>query len=200
MIRFAYTMCAALFVIVCANLIPALSQDMGGEKKEGDMHEDWAKLQQPGPEHKWLAEEVGDWTIEGKMWMEPGKDPMPFKATSKITMRFDRYIHEEFKGEGEMPMHGFGIFGYDNSNREFQGLWTSNMGTSMHIMSGQLDEKTGKLTISGEWTEKGMGGMKIKSRVVNTRKSKDEALVEVFDTYGDNPEMKIVEMTYKRKK
>lgn len=200
MIRFAYTMCAALFVIVCANLIPALSQDMGGEKKEGDMHEDWAKLQQPGPEHKWLAEEVGDWTIEGKMWMEPGKDPMPFKATSKITMRFDRYIHEEFKGEGEMPMQGFGIFGYDNSNKEFQGLWTSNMGTSMHIMSGQLDEKTGKLTISGEWTEKGMGGMKIKSRVVNTRKSKDEVLVEVFDTYGDNPEMKIVEMTYKRKK
>lgn len=200
MIRFAYTMCAALFVIVCANLIPALSQDMGGEKKEGNMQEEWAKLQEPGPEHKWLAEEVGEWNVEGKMWMEPGKNPMPFKATSKITMRFDRFIHEEFKGEGDMPMQGFGIFGYDNSNKEFQGLWTSNMGTSMHIMSGQLDEKAGKMMVSGEWTEKGMGGMKVKSRVVSTRKSKDEATVEVFDTYGDNPEMKIVEMTYKRKK
>ena len=51
MIRIAYTLCAALFVIVCANLIPALSQDMGGEKKEANMQEEWAKLQEPGPEH-----------------------------------------------------------------------------------------------------------------------------------------------------
>ncbi|CAG0962016.1 hypothetical protein ANRL4_00729 [Anaerolineae bacterium] len=200
MIRFTYTVCAAMFVLVCANLIPALSQDMGGEKKEGDMHEEWGKLHAPGAEHKWLAEQVGEWNVEGKMWMDPTKDPMPFKATSKITMSFDRFIHEEFKGENEQSMHGFGIFGYDNSNKEFQGLWTSNMGTSMHIMSGQLDEKTNKMSMSGEWTEKGMGGMKVKSRVITTRKSKDEAVVEVFDTYGDSPEMKIVEMTYKRKK
>lgn len=200
MIRFTYTVCAAMFVLVCANLIPALSQDMGGEKQEGNMHEEWGKLQAPGAEHKWLAEQVGEWNVEGKMWMDPTKDPMPFKANSKITMRFDRFIHEEFKGENEQSMHGFGIFGYDNSNKEFQGLWTSNMGTSMHIMSGQLDERTNKMSMSGEWTEKGMGGMKVKSRVITTRKSKDEAVVEVFDTYGDSPEMKIVEMTYKRKK
>jgi hypothetical protein len=200
MIRFAYTLCAALMLIICVSLIPVLSQDKKGEEKPADPMEEWAKLAAPGPQHKWLAEEVGDWNIEGKMWMEPGKDPMPFKATSKITMFQDRYLHEEYTGEGEMGMKGFGMFGYDNSNKEFQGLWTSNMEVSMHVMSGQLDEKTQTMTLVGEWIEKGMGGMKVKSKVVSQRKSKDEALVTVYSAYGDAPETKAIEMTYTRKK
>jgi len=200
MIRFVYTLCASAMLILCISLIPALSQDAGGEKKDATPQDAWAKLSQPGPQHKWLAEEVGDWNVEGKMWMEGAKDPMPFKASSKIKMVYDRYLHEEYTGEGEMGMLGFGLFGYDNSNKEFQALWTTNMGTAMHVMSGQLDEKTGKLSMSAEWTEAGMGGMKVKSRVISTRKTKDEIAVEVFDTYGDAPEVKIVEMTYTRKK
>lgn len=195
MIRFAYTMLAALFLLVCVNLIPALSQ----EKKDEPAEDPMMKLGQPGAMHKWLAEEVGDWTIEGKVWMPGAKDAMAFKATSKMTMKFDRFLHEEFNSD-DLQMKGFGIFAYDNSNEEFQGMWTNNMQTGLRLMSGKLDEKAGRLTISGEWTEKGMGGMKLKTRVVSTRKSKDEAFVEVFDTYDDKPEVKILEMTYTRKK
>jgi hypothetical protein len=198
MIRFAYTLCAALFLLGCISLIPVLSQDKKGEEKPADMNAEWEKLNAPGPMQKWLAEEVGDWNVEGKMWMGP--DAVPFKATSKITMFADRYLHEEFKGDDKMPMVGFGMFGYDNSNKEFQGLWTDNMTTSMHVLSGQLDEKTGKLTMSGSWTEKGMNNMKSAMRIVSTRKSKDEAVVEVYGSMGDQPETKMVELTYTRKK
>lgn len=190
---------AALMLTVVAGLVPVLSQ----EGKEGAAEDPMAALAQPGPQHKMLAEDAGDWTIEGKMWMPEGEKVVEMPMTGKSTMKmvYDRYLHEELTiGEGEQAMKVQGFIGYDNSAQEYQCMYISGMGTAMQVYSGSYDEKTKTLSFSLSWTDKGMGNMKRKSRVVSTKKSADEAKMEMYETFGDQPEMKVMEMTYKRVK
>lgn len=192
--RLMISLAAALAVTVVA----AFAQDAG---KDEDPHAAWQKLQQPGPEHKALAEDVGDWTIKAKYWPEAGAPAIDMAGTSKMSMVFERYLYEEYTlGEGEHAFHGRGYIGYDNSNKEFQGVYFGNDGTSLHVMTGHADGKTNTLTLAGEWTEKGMGGAKVKQRVVSTRKSKDESVTSLYFAMGDKPEWKMMELVYTRKK
>lgn len=193
----AFAVAACLLVALGVGLAPVLSQEAKPEPE--DPSEAWMKLQQPGPEHKWLAEEVGEWEIDGKMWMEGMPDPIPMKGGSKITMLHERYLHEDFwLGEGDMGFKGFGYMGYDNSAKEYCAMFCGNSGTGMRVLRGQKDDK-GVLTLAGKWHEKALG-MDYAERVVSERKSKDEAVVTIYIKYGDAAEMKMLEMTYKRKK
>lgn len=195
--RFLITCSAALMLTVVAGLVPVLSQE--GEGGEDPM----AALAQPGPQHKMLAEDAGNWTIEGKMWMPEGEKliEMPMSGKSTMKMVYDRYLHEELTiGEGEQAMKIQGFIGYDNSAQEYQCMYISGMSTGMQVYSGSYDEKTKTMSFTLSWTDKGMGDMKRKSRVVSTKKSADEALMTMYETFGDQPEMKVMEMTYKRVK
>lgn len=196
--RILMSFAAALVVTLVAGLVPVLSQE-GKEAPEDPM----ARLAAPGPQHKLLAEDAGDWTIEGKMWMPEGDTvvEIPMKGKSTMKMVYDRYLHEELTlGEGEQAMKVQGFIGFDNSAQEYQCMYISGMGTSMQVYSGSYDEKTKTMTFNLTWTDKGMGGIKRKSRVVSTRKSTDEAKMEMFETFGDQPEMKVMELNYKRVK
>ncbi len=209
MLRFAYMLAGSLAVLLMIGLVPILSQDgMGGDDEKGsegaDWEQMWKELHKPGENQKWLAESAGNWEITGKMFQMSPDGTMQereMKGASTIKMMWDRYMYEEMTTEcdGE-TMKMVGYISYDNSNKEFQAMYISDMGTGMRLFSGQRSEDGKSLTLSGEWVEKGFGGMKIKERVVTTSKSKDEEVMEMYGTYGDMPEMKIMELTYKRKK
>lgn len=196
--RIAFSIAGALVLTLIAGLVPVLSQDGKGEPADP-----MAAAAAPGPQHKMLAEDAGDWTIEGKMWMPEGEKvvEMPMKGKSTMKMVYDRYLHEVLTiGEGEMAMHVQGFIGFDNSSKEYQCMYISGMDTAMRVYSGSYDEKTKTMTLVGTWTDKGMGDMKRKSRVVTTRSSADAAKMEMFETFGDQPEMKVMEMNYTRVK
>lgn len=204
MSRLMITLAASLAVTVLAGLVPVLSQDMGGKAPEDPM-EAWMKLQAPGEQHKMLAESAGDWTIEGKMFHMEGEKVVEMDAKGKSTMKmlWGRYLEEDMSIEcpmAKMTMNMKGFIGYDNSAKEYQTMYIGDMGTEMRVYKGVLDEKTGSMTFSAEWVEKGMGNMKRKSRVVSTPKSKDENTLVIYETMGEMPEFKMMEMTYKRKK
>lgn len=201
--KFVWTMTASLLVLLAIGLAPVFSQE-GGE--EAPPEDPWAKLHTPGEEHNWLAEEAGDWEISGKMW-GPGEDGKPVetavKGSARLKMMFDRYLAEEMTitiGDSGVEMKMIGLIGYDNSAKEFSAMYVGNMGTGMHVFKGQRSNENKVITLSAEYVEKGLGDMKIKERLTNTRKSKDEALLEMWGTYGDMPEMKMMEVTYTRKK
>lgn len=169
--------------------------------KDTDPAAAWQKLQQPGPEHKALADDAGDWTIKAKYWPAAGEEAVEMNGSSKMTMVFERYLYEEYVlDEGEHAFHGRGYIGYDNSNKEFQAVYFGNDGTSLHVMTGHADAKTNTLTLAGSWAEKGMGGAQIKQRVVSTRKNKDESITSLYFAVGDQPEWKMMELAYTRKK
>jgi len=208
--RIAFTFAGALAVLLLGALVPVLSQDMGDKEEPApaDPMAEMRKLHMPGEQHKWLAEDVGEWEISGTMFGPDGKamvlpdgTAMTIKGKSTIKMLYDRYLYEEMTmGEGESVMKGFGYLGYDNSNKEFQAMYCMDWTTGMRVYSGQRDEKAGTLSLSAEWVEKGMNNAKIKERVVGTRISKDEAKMEMYRSMGGEPEKKDFEMTYKRKK
>lgn len=199
--RFGFTFSASLMLILMLALIPALSQDGMGGDEEPPAEDPWVKLNEPGEKHKQLALDAGDWDIAAKMWIPGMEEPMEMKGKATIKMMYDRFLHEEFTlGEGEHAMHGFGYMGYDNSNEEYVAMYCGSNQTGMQLLRG-VESKDGKtVSLKGEWVEKGLGNLKVKQRVDVISESKDKTVVEIYSAYGDDPEAKVIEMTYTRRK
>ncbi len=194
MFRIASTVVASVLVVVLVGLVPVLSQDGDAEEEK------WAKLRAPGEQHKWLAQDVGDWTLTGKMWLGPDQT-IPLKGKSAVKMVFDRYAQEDYTlGEGPMQYKGLGFVGYDNLNEQFQALYTGTSGTGMHVLTGQLNADKTVLTLTGQRPQKVLGGVVHKEKVVITRKSSDETLVQMYEASGEEEMHQTIELTYKRKK
>jgi hypothetical protein len=70
----------------------------------------------------------------------------------------------------------------------------------MYLYRGKMSEDGKTLNMGVEYTCNTFGGAKMKERLVSTAKSDDEHTFEMYITFGDMPEMKMMEMTYKRKK
>jgi xanthine dehydrogenase molybdopterin-binding subunit B len=66
--------------------------------------------------------------------------------------------------------------------------------------TGQLNEDKTVLTLTGQWAQKAFGGAVHKEKVVITRKSKDETLVQMFEASGEEEMHQVIELTYKRTK
>jgi hypothetical protein len=79
-------------------------------------------------------------------------------------------------------------------------MYTGTSGTGMHVLTGQLNEDKTVLTLTGQWAQKAFGGAVHKEKVVITRKSKDETLVQMFEASGEEEMHQVIELTYKRTK
>ncbi len=190
MMRFMAGLLVGATVALVVGLVPVLSQD------DETQQEKWERLRQPGEQHKWLAQDVGDWKIKGKLWVGPDQT-IPVEGNATVKMIFDRYAHEEYSlGD----YRAFGYVGYDNVNEEFQALYCGTSGTGMQILSGQLNEDRTVLTLTGERAEKALGGAVRKQKVVITRKGADETLVEMSESVGDAAMRNVVALTYTRVK
>ncbi len=94
----------------------------------------------PGPEHAWLAEDVGSWKGVSKSWPAPGAEaftmPVEITVESKLGGRFVEWqYHAE---SAEMPVFdGLSLTGYDIAAREFQTTWIDSYGTTMMTGSGK---------------------------------------------------------------
>jgi hypothetical protein len=198
MTKYGFTLFAGLLAVLLLGLVPALSQD--GE--EESLMERWTKLAQPGPEHEWLAEGVGEWTVTQRIFM-PGADEPSFEVPGVATrkMKWGRYLYEELTmGQGEEEANAVSYTGFDNGAREFKSTTLGIMGTGIDVLSGTRSDDGKTVTLTSERVEKGLDNMKIRTRFVITRKSSDEQLVEYFNAFGDAPESKAGELIYKRKK
>lgn len=94
----------------------------------------------PGPEHAWLLEDVGDWKGTSRSWPSIGAEPMSMPAAFTVTsMLGGRFTSCRYTATSEgMPnFEGFAITGYDNAAREFQSVWIDTYGTTMMTGSGK---------------------------------------------------------------
>jgi hypothetical protein len=157
------------------------------------------KLPEPGAEHKLLARLEGTWTAKVKSWLEPGKPPEESSGTMVRKMILDgRYREERYNGTvlGK-PFKGLGIFGYDLELKKYFMSWIDNLGTGLMVSYGTYDPQTKSWSYLSE--EEGPQG-KLKIRDVLRMISDNELRFEMYRTPPDNKEIKIMEITYTRKK
>ncbi len=152
-------------------------------------------------EHEKLKPFVGTFKAEVKMWMGPG-DPMISTGTMVNSMELgDRYVSHDYVGDpnpGPFPeFKGKGFFGYNTIDKRFEGLWIDNASTMMMTEQGQVDA-TGKVwEMVGQMTDPG-SGQPMRKRSVTTVHDDNSHTMEMFFQVGDGPEMKNMEINYKR--
>jgi hypothetical protein len=176
------------------------AQQMPGEE---EMMKKWAQVSTPTDAHKKLEDLVGTWEAEAKMWMRgPGSEPSVTKGSATNSWVLGgRFLRQEYKGEMMgMPFEGIGYTGYDNYNKKYVSYWIDNSTTQMSTMSGVVDQSGKMFTLYGtmdEWTT-GENGKTVKYvwRIIN----KDKHVFEVHDLSIGEPNTKMMELTYTRKK
>lgn len=160
--------------------------------------EDMLAAGTPGPQHQALTSRAGSWRVEGMMWMEPGADAMPMKATARTEVLIGgRYIVEEFKSDFMgMPFEGRLLQGFDNVSGEYWSVWTDNMSTNSYISRG-TETSPGHVEFHGTATDiltpKGRP-----ARITTTDNGDGSYTMKMFDTRENAGEFQTMELHYTR--
>ncbi len=155
----------------------------------------------PGKHHEMLADRVGQWTIEGKMWEGPDAEPIPFAGTSTIESIMDgRYFLEEIETPGfmGMPFEGRSVFGYDNLTKTYFTFWFDNTMTGVMRYEGTPggDGRTIHYTVDAPDV---MAGQYKKARAVDTMIDHDHSVFTMYDTTADGHEFVSMQINATRK-
>ena len=190
----AFAMCFSMTVI--------FADDMSANDKamQEEMMKKWMAYSTPSDAHKTMAGMVGTWDTVIKDYTNPA-GPTETKGTSTFSAILDgRFIQESAEGSYMgMPFHGMGTFGYDNTMKKYVGTWVDNMGTGIMTSWGSSDD--GGKTIN--WNSKGtdpMSGAEMSVRSAMHMMSNDQYHFEMYGPGMDGKEMKMMEITYNRRK
>ncbi len=202
----------ALAVTCCLALSLTAAQEKKAEQQPGQppqeqmdpMMAKWKELSTPGEAHKKLSDFAGVWETETRMWMggEGSGQPAVTKGKSEHKMILGgRFLLQEFKGEMMgMPMTGWGLTGYDNYAKKYIGIWVDDMSTVLATMEGTMDKSGTVLTMFGKMDEWMTGELGKTVKYVTRFISKDRHVFEIHDMSIGEPNTKVIEVTYMRKK
>jgi len=193
-------------MVALALALPAFAQEAKPQEapkmspEEAAMMQAYQQAGTPGAQHAEMAKAAGDYTLSIKSWHSPGADAMESTGTAKRSMVLGgRVMTEDVQSEMMgMPFTGHGMTGYDNASGKWWSTWNDSMSTGLMVSEGDCDAK-GACTFNGSWTDP-MTKKEVKARMTTKWTSPD---VEVFEMYSPGPdgkEMKMMEITYTRKK
>lgn len=113
------------------------------------------EAEKPTEEHGLLMDAVGEWKGVIKMTM-PGLEGQEMKATETITSIGDFWTTSDFHGEfmGE-EFTGRAVMGYDAKAEKMVGTWCDSSSSFLAVMEGEVDTKTGVVTMN--WIQPVMG-------------------------------------------
>ena len=154
----------------------------------------------PGPEQKAMQAMVGTWDAAIKSYWDP-KGPTEAKGTSTYTSLLDgRFIQEDAQGNMmNMPFHGIGTFGYDNVLKKYVGSWIDSMGTGIMTSTGTSPDGGKTVNWVGKATDP-MTGKEQTYRSAMHNMGPDKMHFEMYGPGPDGKEMKMMEITYTRRK
>lgn len=161
----------------------------------------WMEFKTPGDMHKWMEKTNGTWEADISVWMDPSAPPEKSKATMvQSSILGGRYVVGKFSGVlFKLPTEGLSTMSYDNAKKMFVSTWIDNQGTGIVYMSGNYDDKTKTLNLSGYQTDF-MTGKDSNIREELTIIDDDSYTMTMFGPGWDGKEMKMMQGTYKRKK
>jgi hypothetical protein len=154
----------------------------------------------PGPVHKQLAKQAGEYTTVTKFRSSPDGDVEETKGKARLmSILGGRFLHEENSGimHGE-PYTGARLIGYNNASKKFEAIWIYTGATGqMRLVGNSKDD--GK-TI--QWTatvDMGKGG-KMTLYAVTRHIDDNHFAVELSMKGDDGKKGASFETTYTRKK
>lgn len=107
------------------------------------------EMPQPTSQHEWLRKFTGSWSVESKVWMEPGKDPMVCTGSEEAEMLGGFWVVGRGSGgTAEMPMEWLISFGYDPQKEAYVGRWIDSMTSQAWDYTGSLDDSGKVLKLS----------------------------------------------------
>jgi len=168
-----------------------------------EMMKKWMDAIKPSESHKMLNAFVGSWETATSLWMQgPSAPPTVTKGTAEVKWALGgRYIQQESKGEMMgRPMSGVGFTGYDNINKKFISFWIDDMSTAMYNSEGGFDQAGKVLTTYGKMDEPMTGEHDKNVKYVSRLISPDKFIFEVHDLIIGEPNTRVVEVVYTRKK
>lgn len=193
----------------------AVSQQPGDQpptpEQMQEMMKKWLDTIEPGPQHKELAKNVGEWNTTARMWfMGPSGPATETNGTSKITSVLDGcFIMEEHDGKMMMPNEsggmaavpykGLGLTGYDKYRNVFISSWCSNLGTNMLTMEGSMPPGSNTRTMYGAMDEPMLNVVGRTVKYETKHINDDKFMFTVYDLYA-GPDYKVFEIEYNRKK
>lgn len=186
-----------LFVFVLFGVSSNLLAQEGGQEMSAE-DKAWMEYMTPGKAHQMLAESVGSWKIQTKMWMDPSAAPMESDGTSQSEMILGgRYLQSTFSGTMMgMPFEGISITGYDNAKKEYFNTWIDNMGTGLAYAKGKYDESTKSTEFKGTMVDP-MTGKDSPFREVFKVIDKNKMVMEMYWEM-EGKEVMGMEITYTR--
>jgi hypothetical protein len=162
----------------------------------------WMESMTMGEPHKMLAKAAGTWNGDVSMWMTNGEPPMKSTSTSVNSMVFGG-LYQQSKHSGNMmgfPFQGMSTTGYDNVKKEYFSTWIDNMGSGILVMTGNWDNSSKTLNLSGKMKNP-VNGMECTLREVFTFPDADHQTLEMYGPdRKTGKEFKTMEIKYTRKK
>ena len=156
----------------------------------------------PGAEQKILAADEGTWDATIKMFAPGSSEPQVSKGTEvNEMMPGGMWLLSKFDGEfGGMKFHGRGQFSYDSAKKKYIGTWIDSMAPALAMLEGSYDAKTKTMTYTGDGVDPD-GKQKYTQKMVTTTKDDGTRVFTLFMKYEGAPnEMKLMEITYTKKK
>lgn len=217
--KIALTVCAAAFIVASCNnkteetktTTGSQSSTQGTEIKKdsiaqvkpdsASISKAWHDFKTPGDMHKWMEKTNGIWEADISTWMAPSAPPEKTKGTIvQSSILEGRYVVGKYTGTifGQKT-EGQSTLGYDNAKKLFVSTWIDNQGTGIVYLSGNYDEKTKTLNLSGYQTDP-VTGKDSNIREEMTIIDDDSYTMSMFGPGPDGKEIKLMEGVYKRKK
>lgn len=172
------------------------------DSAQAEMMKRWQAYMTPGEGHKKLAAFAGSWDATIRMWMDPTKPPTESKASEEAQWILGgRYLRSSMKSEMMgMPMEGQGIMGYDNFRKLYFLTWIDNFGTGVLTAEGTLDKTGTVITLYGKMDEPTTGEVGKTVKYVYRILGPDRHVFEIHDLAIGEPNTRVMEATYTRRK
>lgn len=169
--------------------------------EQSNVASDCAEMSATSEEHKRFEPFVGTFKAEVKLWMGPGE---PLVSTGIMVNELDlgaRFLKQVFTGDpndGPFPsFEGRGFWGYNTTEKKYEGFWIDSASTLMQTESGDVDKNGSVWTMRGEMIDPQTGG-KLKKRSIITLEDNDHHSMEMYFTTPDGTESKAMEIRYER--
>ena len=158
------------------------------------------EMPKPGTEHEALKAFEGEWTFEGKFYMDPAQPPMEMKGTETAKVVLGGwYLNSEVKSTFlGAPFEGRWTLTYSLFKKKYQASWIDSMMPNIFLSEGDVDAAGKIFTLKGEGFD--MSGKSQPERWVIEIKDADNHTMSFYAPGPDGKEKKNGEIVYKRKK
>ena len=154
----------------------------------------------PGPQHELLKNFEGNFEAAVQFWMQPGAEPDA--SVGRMESRWilgNRFLEQKYSSTfAGMPFEGRGMFGYNNVDGRFEGVWADTMSTGMMTEAGTFDERTNTFTMVGRVTDPGSMKVMKKKTVIQFKDANEHSMSMHFCEEGATEYWKCMEIQYRR--